>query len=64
VAVAITLHDLSLASRFCDEIVVLRDGHVAGQGAPGDVLSDSALAQVFGIAAKRLDGNVLPWSRV
>jgi iron complex transport system ATP-binding protein len=64
VAVAITLHDLSLASRFCDEIVVLRDGHVAGQGAPADVLSDAALAQVFGIAAKRLDGNVLPWSRV
>ncbi|HEY2032890.1 MAG TPA: ABC transporter ATP-binding protein [Rhizomicrobium sp.] len=63
-AVAITLHDLSLASRFCDEIVVLREGHVAGQGAPADVLSDAALAQVFGIAAKRLDGNVLPWSRV
>lgn len=64
VAVAITLHDLSLASRFCDEVVVLRNGHVIGQGAPGDVLSDVALAQVFGIAAKRLDGNILPWSRV
>jgi iron complex transport system ATP-binding protein len=64
VAVAITLHDLSLASRFCDEIVVLRNGHVAGQGAPSDVLSDATLADVFGIAAKRLDGNVLPWSRV
>jgi len=64
VAVAITLHDLSLASRFCDEIVVLRNGHVAGQGAPGEVLSDAALAQVFGVAAKRLDGNVVPWSRV
>lgn len=63
-AVAITLHDLSLASRFCDEIVVLRDGQVVGQGAPSDILSDAALAQVFGIAAKRLDGNVLPWSRV
>ncbi|MGN6517397.1 MAG: ABC transporter ATP-binding protein, partial [Rhizomicrobium sp.] len=63
-AVAITLHDLSLASRFCDEIVVLRDGHVMGQGTPSDTLSDAALADVFGIAAKRLDGNVLPWSRV
>jgi len=63
-AVAITLHDLSLASRFCDEIVVLQNGHVAGQGTPADTLSDTALARVFGIAAKRLDGNVLPWSRV
>ncbi|MBS0274182.1 MAG: ABC transporter ATP-binding protein [Proteobacteria bacterium] len=64
VAVVITLHDLSLASRFCDEIVMLRNGHVAGQGAPGEVLCDAALAKVFGIAAKRLDGNVVPWSRV
>ncbi|HSM94889.1 MAG TPA: ABC transporter ATP-binding protein, partial [Rhizomicrobium sp.] len=64
VAVAITLHDLPLASRYCDEIVVLQNGHVTGQGAPADVLSDAVLAQVFGIAAKRLDGNVLPWSRV
>jgi iron complex transport system ATP-binding protein len=63
-AVAITLHDLSLASRFCDEIVVLQDGHVTGQGAPDKTLSDAALADVFGIAAKRLDGNILPWSRV
>ena len=63
VAVAITLHDLSLASRFCDEIVVLKDGHVVGQGVPTDTLSDAALAEVFGIAAKRLDGNVMPWSR-
>ncbi len=58
-AVAVTLHDLSLASRHCDEIVVLKEGRALGQGAPREALSDAALAGVFGIAAERgADGAV------
>jgi iron complex transport system ATP-binding protein len=52
-AVAVTLHDLALASRHCDEILVLHEGRVAASGTPGEALSDSALASVFGIAALR-----------
>jgi iron complex transport system ATP-binding protein len=52
-AVAVTLHDLALASRHCDEILVLHEGRVAAFGMPGDALSDAALASVFGIAALR-----------
>jgi iron complex transport system ATP-binding protein len=52
-AVAVTLHDLALASRHCDEILVLHEGCVAASGTPGDALSDAALASVFGIAALR-----------
>ncbi|MEI9988862.1 MAG: ABC transporter ATP-binding protein [Rhizomicrobium sp.] len=52
-AVAVTLHDLSLASRHCDEIVVLGAGRAVAQGAPRAALSDATLAQVFGIAAER-----------
>jgi len=67
-AVAITLHDLSLASRFCDDIVVLHDGRIVGQGAPADALTDAALAQVFGIAAIRAGNEagsaIVPWSRL
>jgi iron complex transport system ATP-binding protein len=66
--VAITLHDLSLASRYCDEIVVLHQGRVAEQGAPSAALSDAALAQVFGIAAIRAGNEaaraIVPWSRL
>ena len=58
-AVAVTLHDLALASRHCDEIVVLKDGQARAQGAPRLALSDAALASVFGIAAERgADGAV------
>ena len=53
-AVAVTLHDLPLAARHCDEIVVLHEGRVAADGAPATALSDEALARVFGIAAQRV----------
>ena len=64
-AVAVTLHDLSLASRHCDEIVVLHEGRLAAMGPPGTALSDAALAEVFGIAAQRTaDGAVVPSRRL
>ncbi len=53
-AVAVTLHDLPLAARHCDEIAVLHEGRLAASGAPEEALSDEALARVFGIAALRV----------
>jgi iron complex transport system ATP-binding protein len=53
-AVAVTLHDLPLAARHCDEIIVLHQGRLAADGAPATALSDDALAEVFGIAALRV----------
>jgi iron complex transport system ATP-binding protein len=52
-AVAVTLHDLALASRHCDEILVLHQGRVAAMGVPEAALCDAALASVFGISARR-----------
>jgi iron complex transport system ATP-binding protein len=69
-AVAVTLHDLALASRHCDEIIVLDRGRVAGQGAPQDALSDPLLARVFGIAALHVPdpaggrAALTPWRRL
>jgi iron complex transport system ATP-binding protein len=54
VAVAVTLHDLPLAARHCDDIVVLYEGRVAADGRPATALSDESLARVFGIAALRV----------
>jgi iron complex transport system ATP-binding protein len=52
-AVGVTLHDLSLAARYCDEIVVVHRGAVVAQGTPDEALSDARLAQVFGVSASR-----------
>lgn len=49
-AVAITLHDLSLAAAHCDAVLVLADGQLVAEGEPGTALSDATLAHVFQIA--------------
>jgi iron complex transport system ATP-binding protein len=52
-AVVVTLHDLTLAARFCDRLVALQGGRVVIEGAPDKVLSPEGLRAVFG-----LDGAV------
>ena len=46
------LHDLPLAARFCDQLILLHEGALIDVGTPATVLSDSNLAQVFGIKAQ------------
>ncbi|SDJ49623.1 iron complex transport system ATP-binding protein [Halovenus aranensis] len=41
------IHDLDLAARFCDRLVLLHDGTIAAQGPPETVLRDSQLADAF-----------------
>jgi len=48
-AVIVTLHDLPLAARHCDALVVLKYGRLAAQGAPDAALSDRVLAEVFAV---------------
>ena len=52
--VVIVLHDLTLAARYADELVVLAGGRVVGQGAPSAVLTESTVRSAFGIEARIL----------
>ncbi len=54
ISVLISLHDLSLAARFCDRIVVLKEGRVAANDAPDRALDEATLAAVFEVTAERL----------
>ena len=47
--VVIVLHDLNLASRFCDHIVAMAEGAVVAEGTPGDVVTAELVAKVFGL---------------
>jgi iron complex transport system ATP-binding protein len=46
-----TLHDLTLAARLADRLVVMAEGRVVASGAPKDVLNPDLLARVYGIDA-------------
>ncbi|CAN7304135.1 ABC transporter ATP-binding protein [Phenylobacterium sp. LjRoot219] len=48
-AVVLTLHDLSLAARACDRLIVLSAGRVIADGPPRAALSPEVLAQAFGL---------------
>lgn len=48
-AIAVALHDLSLAARFCDDLVVLANGRLVAAGLPEEVLTSSRLEPVFGV---------------
>lgn len=49
--VVVVLHDLALAARYCDRLVVLRDGQVHAAGATADVLTPTVVREVFGVDA-------------
>ena len=49
--VVVVLHDLNLAARFCDRLLLLDAGRVRAVGRPADVLTSARLAQVFGVPA-------------
>lgn len=46
------LHDLTLAARFADEIVLLEQGKIVASGPPAAVLTEARLAASFGIRAR------------
>ncbi|MGY5128299.1 ABC transporter ATP-binding protein [Streptomyces nigrescens] len=50
--VLVVLHDLSLAARFCDRLILLHQGAVVGSGKPQEVLTPDRLKDVFEVDAE------------
>ena len=50
-AVVVALHDLSLAARYCDRALLLKDGTTLALGAARAVLTPQHLAQAYGVRA-------------
>ncbi|WP_031153129.1 ABC transporter ATP-binding protein [Streptomyces xanthophaeus] len=49
--VVVALHDLSLAARYCDRLVLMHHGRAVASGAPAAVLTAERLAEVFEVDA-------------
>ena len=56
-AVLVSLHDLTLAARFADRVVVLNQAGVVADGAPTEALSPDVMARVFGLTARWIAGS-------
>ena len=56
--VLVVLHDLTLAARFADRVLVMADGRLVADGNPRTVLSPSLIADVFGVEAVIVDAGV------
>ncbi|WP_462320302.1 ABC transporter ATP-binding protein [Halochromatium sp.] len=67
--VVVVLHDLTLASRFCDRLLLLDQGAAVASGEVETVLSTEHLANVYGVQAiigEHQDGDqvhryIVPW---
>lgn len=47
----VVLHDLNLAARYADRVVVLERGELRAEGAPAEVFTELMLREVFGLRA-------------
>lgn len=53
-AVAVVVHDLNLAGRWCDRIAVMGGGRIRCVGAPAAVFVPGVLEEVFGVTFERM----------
>jgi iron complex transport system ATP-binding protein len=53
VTVIATLHDINIASRWCDRVCLIDQGRVRALGAADDVLDPPLLASIYGVVVDR-----------
>jgi iron complex transport system ATP-binding protein len=52
ITIVMVLHDLNLAARYCDKVVMIADGEVEAQGEPGEVFTEDLVEKVFGLNSR------------
>ena len=52
VAVCVVLHDLNMAARFCDRIVMMSNGRVVDEGEPAHVITEERVTDIFGVRTR------------
>ncbi|MDO2933024.1 ABC transporter ATP-binding protein [Paeniglutamicibacter sulfureus] len=50
--IVMVLHDISLAARYSDHMVAMRQGRIHSAGSPSEVVTERGLAEIFGLSAQ------------
>src|SRR4029079_15594648 len=64
IAAIAAIHDLELAARFCDRLIMLDRGRIAAEGPPQLVLTPERIAEVYGVAVVVVPNPHVPGVRV
>lgn len=56
---AVTFHDLNLAAKYCDELIILKEGSVFANGGP-EILTRDVIEPVYGVEVEVNDGSLCP----
>jgi len=53
----IAIHDINIAARFSDKIILLYEGRIKAYGTPEEVLTQQNIAEVFGVSCELIDAT-------
>jgi iron complex transport system ATP-binding protein len=64
--IIVVTHDLGMAARFADQVLVVSQGRLVALGSPADALTDALLSDVFRVSAFRgragEEAVIVPWA--
>jgi iron complex transport system ATP-binding protein len=64
--IVVVTHDLGMAARFADQVLVVSQGRLVALGPPDDALTDALLSDVFRVSAFRAKAGeqpvIVPWA--
>nr|WP_027283744.1 heme ABC transporter ATP-binding protein [Rubritepida flocculans] len=58
--VVVVLHDLALAARYCERVLLLHAGRRLAEGPPAEALSEAAVGEAYGLAVRRIATPCVP----
>ena len=57
ISAIMAVHDLNLASRYSDRVIIMKGGRIFDAGTPSDVLTPENIRSVYGVEAEVINGN-------
>ncbi|NOY11378.1 MAG: ABC transporter ATP-binding protein [Archaeoglobi archaeon] len=58
VAIILTTHDIELALRICDRVVLVKEGRIVADGIPEEVLTPDVLSEVYEVENARFESEL------